>query len=214
MGSNTSKLGLYLPGGGSTGLITPDEPADIDKINDNMSKIDADAGAFVCTSSTRPSSPYNGKIIYETDTKNTRVWRSATSTWDLVNRVTETVPIANGGTGGTTVAEAKTNLNIPPNPAHAVAQFAATQGTLVNPPNGIIVKTGVASGTTSPAGVLIYNFPTAFPTALIATVLMHSNNTQLDAMLVEASQSASSIQIFFPGAGSVARKMQFIAFGY
>jgi len=112
MGSNTSKLGLYLPGGGSTGLITPDEPADIDKINDNMVKIDADAGAFVCTSSTRPSSPYNGKIIYETDTNNTRVWRSATSTWDLVNRVTETVPINKGGTGATTVAEARDNLGV------------------------------------------------------------------------------------------------------
>lgn len=84
MGQTTSRLGLYLPGGGSTGLITPDEPADIDKINDNMSKIDAEAGVFLCTSSTRPSTPYNGKIIFETDTQETRIWSSSTSSWRIV----------------------------------------------------------------------------------------------------------------------------------
>lgn len=85
MGQNTSRLGLYLPGGGSTGLITPDEPADIDKINDNMTKLDADAGAYVCTSSTRPATPYNGKIIFETDTRKTMVYKSATTSWEPVD---------------------------------------------------------------------------------------------------------------------------------
>lgn len=85
MGQNTSRLGLYLPGGGSTGLITPDEPADIDKINDNMTKLDADAGAYVCTSSTRPASPYNGKIIFETDTRKTLIYKSATTSWEPVD---------------------------------------------------------------------------------------------------------------------------------
>lgn len=85
MGQNTSRLGLYLPGGGSTGLITPDEPADIDKINDNMTKLDADAGAYVCTSSTRPATPYNGKIIFETDTRKTMIYKSATTSWEPVD---------------------------------------------------------------------------------------------------------------------------------
>lgn len=85
MGQNTSRLGLYLPGGGSTGLITPDEPADIDKINDNMTKLDADAGAYVCTSSTRPATPYNGKIIFETDTRKTLIYKSATTSWEPVD---------------------------------------------------------------------------------------------------------------------------------
>lgn len=84
MGQTTSRLGLYLPGGGSTGTITPDEAADIDKINDNMSKIDAAAGATICTSGTRPASPYNGKLIFETDTLQVRVWNAGTSTWNAV----------------------------------------------------------------------------------------------------------------------------------
>lgn len=125
MGQNTSRLGLYLPGGGSTGLITPDEPADIDKINDNMQKIDADAGAYVCTSSTRPAAPYAGKTIYETDTKNYRVWNSSTSNWDFVGGniipaanipnlqdLNGTLDIASGGTGATTAAAAQDNLRI------------------------------------------------------------------------------------------------------
>ena len=119
MGQTTSRLGLYLPGGGSTGTITPDEAADIDKINDNMSKIDAAAGATVCTSGTRPSSPYNGKLIFETDTNYVRVWDSATSTWDLVGgstypatNLTGLVPIANGGTNASTDVAARTNLKV------------------------------------------------------------------------------------------------------
>lgn len=119
MGQNTTRLGLYLPGGGSTGLITPDEAADIDKINDNMKKIDTETGAFVCTSSTRPSTPYAGKLIYETDTKYFRTWNASTSSWDLVGgttypaaNLTGSVAIANGGTGATTLAAAQDNLGI------------------------------------------------------------------------------------------------------
>lgn len=41
MGQLTPNLSLYKPGGGSTGTITPDETADVDKaINDNLDKID------------------------------------------------------------------------------------------------------------------------------------------------------------------------------
>lgn len=36
----TNFLGLYKPGGGSTGLILPDEVVDIDRINSNMDAID------------------------------------------------------------------------------------------------------------------------------------------------------------------------------
>ena len=41
MGAFTSFLNLYKPGGGSTGNITPDEVADIDKLNLNFDAIDA-----------------------------------------------------------------------------------------------------------------------------------------------------------------------------
>lgn len=36
----------------------------------------------VCTSSTRPTSPYNGQVIYETDTKQTLVWQG--SSWVML----------------------------------------------------------------------------------------------------------------------------------
>lgn len=44
MGSVLPILGLYQPGGGSSGLITPDEVADIDRLNENFKKIDDWAG--------------------------------------------------------------------------------------------------------------------------------------------------------------------------
>lgn len=40
------------------------------------------SGVTICTSSTRPGSPFNGQFIYETDTDITRVWDGAV--WDVV----------------------------------------------------------------------------------------------------------------------------------
>lgn len=68
MSANTTRLNLYKPGGGGTGLILPDEVADIDKINGNMDLLDAAMGAAVVTSTARPVTPYSGQVIYETDT--------------------------------------------------------------------------------------------------------------------------------------------------
>ena len=44
MPASTPFLGLYKPGGGSSGLITPDEVVDIDRLNTNADLIDASAG--------------------------------------------------------------------------------------------------------------------------------------------------------------------------
>ena len=77
MGTTTVKLALYKPGGGSTGTILPDEAADIDKINANMDKIDVSAGFIVCTSTTRPASPFPGQPVIETDTRNSMWWTGA-----------------------------------------------------------------------------------------------------------------------------------------
>jgi hypothetical protein len=77
MSSSTTKLALYLPGGGSSGLITPDETLDVDRINDNMKKLDLAVGVTVCTSGTHPATPFIGQQIVETDTKNTLYWTGA-----------------------------------------------------------------------------------------------------------------------------------------
>lgn len=84
MAASTTRLGLYKPGGGSSGLIVPDEAADIDKINGNMDKLDDAAGAYLCTSGTRPATPFSNQIIRETDTKNVMIWSSAAGRWNPV----------------------------------------------------------------------------------------------------------------------------------
>lgn len=74
MGEYTDRLHLYKPGGGSSGLIVPDESVDIDKINANMDIIDDAIGALFVTSTTHPSAPVEGMTIYETDLGNLLVY--------------------------------------------------------------------------------------------------------------------------------------------
>lgn len=81
MAGSTPRLGLYLPGGGLSGVYLPDEVADIDKINGNMTLIDGAIGAKVVTSTTRPATPFDGQPIYETDTTNTMIYSSAAARW-------------------------------------------------------------------------------------------------------------------------------------
>ena len=51
-------------------LTKPDytDVVDVAELNTNADTIDAAVGATVCTSSTRPGSPWTGQLIYETDT--------------------------------------------------------------------------------------------------------------------------------------------------
>lgn len=81
MSATTSRLLLYKPGGGLSGLILPDEIVDIDRINSNMDILDANIGFRNVTSGTRPLSPYDGEPIYETDTTRVRIWNNAASQW-------------------------------------------------------------------------------------------------------------------------------------
>ena len=46
MSANTAFLNLYKPGGGSSGLIVPDEVVDVDRINGNMDLIDSFASSW------------------------------------------------------------------------------------------------------------------------------------------------------------------------
>lgn len=62
----------------------------------------------VCTSTTRPTAPYEGQMIYETDTDKTLFWNA--SAWVNVNSVspaftgTPTAPTAAAGTNSTQLA--------------------------------------------------------------------------------------------------------------
>ena len=57
----TARTGMYLPGGGSLGIGGDDEIADIDRINQNLMKIDEAIG--MPTSSTMPADPFPGQVV-------------------------------------------------------------------------------------------------------------------------------------------------------
>lgn len=67
---STTRLGLNKPNGDpETG-----DYVDIDKLNENADKVDAAISTTVCTSSTRPTTPFQGQLILETDTGRIYVW--------------------------------------------------------------------------------------------------------------------------------------------
>lgn len=71
--TTTSRLGLTKDDN--------NELYSVERVNANADKVDANIGIIVCTSSTRPSTPYNGMHIYETDTGLHGLWRSDLSSW-------------------------------------------------------------------------------------------------------------------------------------
>lgn len=73
MATTTSRLALTKPAG--------TDSVDIAVLNTNADKIDASIGATICTSGTRPGSPYSGQFIFETDTSKTYVYNGGSSAW-------------------------------------------------------------------------------------------------------------------------------------
>jgi len=71
--TNTTKLALVKPDGADL--------VDIAVLNSNADKIDSAVGAFICTSTTRPATPWDGQVIFEKDTLNQRIWDTTTTTW-------------------------------------------------------------------------------------------------------------------------------------
>lgn len=72
----TPRLGLYK--------ADPDDYANVDTdINDNYDILDSAMPPTVCTSGSRPSTPYQGQLIYESDT-NRLLIRTATNKWRTI----------------------------------------------------------------------------------------------------------------------------------
>lgn len=80
MGAYTPRAGLYKPGGGSTGLILPDETVDIDKINANFDKIDALLGARNVPSAASYAGTMDGDLVYAQDTKYLHMYSAGAGT--------------------------------------------------------------------------------------------------------------------------------------
>ena len=78
MSTSSARLGLTLPA--TSDLV------DVTVLDTNFTTIDGAVGAKVVTSGTRPPSPFDGQLIYETDTSLTYAYSSATSSWKAVSK--------------------------------------------------------------------------------------------------------------------------------
>jgi hypothetical protein len=81
MSTTTTRLGLVKPAG--------TEAYDVNVVNANSDKVDA-AMPLSVTSTTRPSSPYAGQVIHESDTSEILVRNAANSAWLTVGVSTAT----------------------------------------------------------------------------------------------------------------------------
>lgn len=83
MATNTPNLGMRKPTKGDGG-DADDFVNVVADVNTNMDLIDQNINLRLATSGNRPSAPYPGSFILETDTGNIRIWNSVTSNWDWV----------------------------------------------------------------------------------------------------------------------------------
>lgn len=100
---STPRLGLYKSKSDGSELVS--YPQDIGQ---NLDKLDGAAGFQPCTSSTRPSTPYSGKPIFETDTARSYYSNGtspASSSW-------VEIPNSSGTFGGNLALASGKQLNI------------------------------------------------------------------------------------------------------
>lgn len=118
MSSTTSRLGLYKPaadGSEFSNVVTD--------LNNNLDKIDSSLGAVPCSSGTRPTTPFLGMLIRETDTLKMYVCTgTGPSVWTQI-------PVAGGGTfdSGITLSTGDFTAN-----AGLFASIRATAATLAS----------------------------------------------------------------------------------
>lgn len=77
--TTTTRIGLSKPTPGTGEPVN----ASID-VGTNWDKVDAAVGAQICTSGTRPATPYDGQMIRETDTRRMYIWNATQSAWDQI----------------------------------------------------------------------------------------------------------------------------------
>jgi hypothetical protein len=83
LATTTTRLALSKP--------ASSDPVDIAVLNANSDKIDNAVGAKRVTSSSRPSTPFDGQVIFETDTNKYKIYDATAVTWkDNVSTTAET----------------------------------------------------------------------------------------------------------------------------
>lgn len=123
MAEFTTRLGLRKIGGGSSGTI-PDEVVDADDVNLSWEKIDDAVGAPGFASTNRPTQPYDGQLIWETDTNKLMRFSSLTSSWSEIKPT--------GGTVGEEVYAADTQDEAREVIGIIVSDTPMSEGTPVN----------------------------------------------------------------------------------
>ena len=125
MATNTTKLGLIKPD------LT--DVVDVADLNDNADSIDAAVGFTICTSATRPASPWTGQVIYETDTGLSFVWDG--SAWQ-----------ASGGGGGNVADDCiQPNFNTISSDYTFDANYNGVSAGPITIADGVTVTVGVTS---------------------------------------------------------------------
>lgn len=102
--TSTTRLGMNKPTPGTGEAVNV-----ATQLNANWDKIDASVGATICTSGTRPGSPWDGQIIRETDTRNVYIRNNFQGAWDLIyggGGATTYTPVWTCVSGGQTTGNA------------------------------------------------------------------------------------------------------------
>lgn len=163
MATNTTRLALRKPVGADDVDVSLDLAA-------NYDKLDAAAGAITCTSSARPSSPFNGMIARESDTGN--VIRYNGTTWDVLVTSDPAAGTAGLRTLGTTATSAAAGNDSRITGAQQMSQKGVASG-----------YAGLDSGTKVPIAQL--------PTGTTSSTVVIGNDSRLSDSRTPTAHAAS-----------------------
>ncbi|GAX54752.1 hypothetical protein [Streptomyces olivochromogenes] len=152
-GTNTSRLVLYKPNAADDINVGTD-------LNANLDSIDLNSNYRVCTSSTRPSSPYVGQSILETDTGKI-LFRTNSSTWQEIFTAGTQISLNNtnnatlGSTGHAFQIGPTSGVNLIADNDSLVARNNGAASALVLNGTGGNLTVGASGSTVTIAGTLI-----------------------------------------------------------
>lgn len=152
-GTNTSRLALYKPDAADDINVGTD-------LNANYDAIDLNVGYHVCTSSTRPSSPFVGQSILETDTGKI-LFRTNSSSWQEIFSSGTQLSLNNtsnatlSSTGHALQIGPTSGINLIADNDSLVARNNGAASTLSLNATGGAVTIGGASSTVTIAGELV-----------------------------------------------------------
>ncbi|WP_328494097.1 hypothetical protein OHS59_16180 [Streptomyces sp. NBC_00414] len=151
-GTSTSRLALYKPDGADDINVGTD-------LNANYDKIDLNSNFRVCTSSTRPSSPFTGLSIFETNTGAAYVWDGSSWIGVVLSsagtlRLTSTTDVSLSSSGHAFQIGASGAANLAMDTNEIMARSNGSAATLLLNADGGNVTVGASGSTVAVAGAL------------------------------------------------------------